>query len=242
MRMRILNLGLKKAIGMPFTYKQRFQEFLRELESSAIITSNLSPDQVAQLNKYVNNFVLCTPAMGFSSKLFAYQALELATNGLLGVGSGVPEDKKAQLSSALLSMLKYVGIEGDSAYHFQIETFKAAEIISSITGEVVEDVVTTPLGGVVKFVVFDGGTGYSDSIAGATGTGIAAAFESSEADGSVGGSVDIDLSSGSVVEKEYTTTAAGSGFYVGQIILLVDDGGATLTYDNVALAEVTEVA
>lgn len=240
--MRTLNLGLKKAIGMPFTYKQKLQEFLAELKSAPIVVANLTSEQQTQLGKYVDNFVLCTPAMGFSSKLYAYQSLELATNGLLSVSSGVSDEKKAQLSLALLSVLKYVGIEGEFDYHFQVETFKAAEILSSITGEVVEGTTPITLGGVVKFVVFDGGSGYSDSVEGDTGVGIASAFESSEDDGSVVGTVDIDLVSGSVVEKEYTTTTAGSGFYVGQIILLVDDGGGTLTYDSVALAEVTEVA
>lgn len=231
--MTITASELKRAIGMPFTYKQKFQSVLSSLKSSNLVKDTLSVGEYALLDKYITSFVLCTPAMSFSSKMYAYQALELATSGLLSASSGVDSSKKEILNTALLSMLKFVGIEGETDYHFQIETAKAAEIILDVIQE----------SGVVKFLVYDVGAGYLDSVAGDTGVDIAAAFESVDSgDNTIGGLVDIELSGGEVVEKEYTTTTTGSGFYVGQIIQIVDDGGSTLTQTDVALALVTEIS
>jgi hypothetical protein len=237
--MRTLNIGLKKAIGMPFTYKFKLQEFLTELKTSEAVVANLSAPQLSLLSTYTDNFIRCTPALGFSSKQYAYQALEVVVQAFLSGGSTVDAPTQVELSRGLLSVLKYVGIEGETDYHFQVETFKLAEIISSVTGEVVEADQSPATGSIVSFVVFDGGSGYS-----VDGTGISVGLESSETDESVMAIGEVDISGGKVVEKAYTISGGdGSGFSVGQIILIVDDGVDTeITYDNVALAEVISVA
>lgn len=238
--MRTLNIGLKKSIGMPFTFKHQLQEFLLELKTSPAVTDYLDADEEALLNKYVDNFVLCTPAMGYSSKQFAYQALEVATSGILSASSPVPAPDKLAINARMLSVLKRVGIEGEGDYIFQIEVFKLAELLSRITGEVVAGTVPSVLGAIHKFVVFDGGSGYFDVSGTLSDYGVA--LESSEDDDSVSALATVDIVSGVVTEAEYTIAGGdGSGFYVGQIVLVVDDGGGTLDYGVVALAEVTEI-
>ena len=238
--MRTLNIGLKKSIGMPFTFKYHLQEFLLELKTSPNVITYLSPDEVELLGKYIDNFILCTPAMGYSSKQFAYQALEIATKGILNISSPVPPEDKLLLNASMLSVLKRVGIEGETDFTFQIEVFKLAELLSRITGEVVEGTTPSVLGAISKFVVFDGGSGYFD-VSG-TLSDYSVELESSEDDNSVNASATVDVVSGVVTEAEYTISGgSGSGFYVGQIVLVVDDGGGSLDYDVVALAEVTEI-
>ena len=234
-----LNAGLKRSIGMPFTFKQRLQEFLIENSTSPAIQVNLTPDQQTAVAKYVNNFILCTPAMGYSSKLYAYQAFEIMADGILSGDSNASPESKALVSRLVLNVLRYVGLEGEGDYNFQFAIIKLADAISTITGEVVEGDLGAK-GGVVKLRVISGGVGYSDD--GDTDGNTPVAFTSSEVDDSVDGTVTVVLVDGVVTEQEYTATTGGSGFSVGQIVLLVDDGGETLTYDIVALAEVTQIA
>lgn len=239
--MEVLNKKLRRAIGITFSYKEFFAEFLEDLKTNAILTgminASINPDvDHSVLVKLVNDYSKCGPSMGFSAKKLAYSALEMVCTALAEDASTPSEDQTA-LSNQILNVARYVGIEGEEDYHFQVATYNLSETISRIIGETVPivPVQSTAFGGIVTFTVFDGGSGYVSD--GSTTLQLA----STEVDDSVNAEVTLNIVSGSVVLGEYASNVvndSGSGFYVGQVVTLEDTVNAL---DTPALAIVDSI-
>lgn len=224
--MAVLNTKLKRTIGMTFSFKQYLSEFLHDLSTNPTLTTAINDaPTMANLVKLANDFDKIGPAMGFSAKETAYEILNVTCSGLIA-WANTPAGDKTALNSQILNVTKYVGLEGENDFHFQVAVYNLSEVLSRILGEVVAIPAAT-LGGIGDFEVFDGGSGY---------TGTTAALMSTESDDSVDGEATVVLSSGSVVLDTYTATTPGSGFYVGQIIT-VEDGVS----DTPALAVVLTI-
>jgi hypothetical protein len=218
--MEVLSKKLRRVIGITFSYKEFFAEFLEDLKTNTQVVAILDPTQEANLATLIDRYNNCGPSMGFSTKKYAYESLELVCNALAEDAS-IPEADKSALSSGILDVARYVGIAGEEDYHFQVATYNLSETISRIIGETVPivPVQSTAFGGIVTFTVFDGGSGYTD------GVGTSLELASTEVDDSVNAEVTLDIVSGSVVLGEYASDVvdvAGSGFYVGQVVTVED--------------------
>ena len=230
---KILNTKLYRTIGMPFSYKQFYQEYLTELLDNTIILDSLDPTEEENLQKAVFKFIKCGPSMGFSAKQYAYEALDIAIRGL-GANNAVPAEDVTKLNNSLLNVIRYVGLEGEGDFNFQKAVFDTSEIISKIIGETTA-VLPSLLGAVLSIDLFDGGSGFT-----ASQTGLTLDFFSSESDDSTPGTVDVDTNgSGEVISGTYSVATGGDGFAVGQIILLDDPGNPSATP---ALAQVISVS
>lgn len=230
-----LNRKLKRTIGITFSYKEFFAEFLEDLRTNPQVVAILSPAQETLLDSLVFKYKTCGPSMGFSAKKFAYESLELVCNALAADAS-IPESDKSALSGGILDIARFVGIEGEEDYHFQVATYNLSETLSRILGETVPivPIESTAFGGIVTFTVFDGGSGYTD------GVGTALELTSTEVDDSEVATVELDIVGGSVELGEFTTLTQGSGFYVGQVVTLEDPSVNSL--DTPALAVVDSVS
>lgn len=234
--MEVLNKKLKRAIGITFSYKEFLLEFLEDVKTNAQIVEILDSSQEAKLLSLITKYSNCGPSMGFSTKQYAYESLELVCNALSEEAS-IPEADKTALSSGILNVARYIGIEGEEDYHFQVATYNLSETISRIIGETVPIVPVQPtaFGGIVTFTVFDGGSGYTN------GVETALELASTEVDDSINAEVTLDIVSGSVVLGEYdnnVVNVAGSGFYVGQIVTVEDPIN---TLDTPALAIIDSI-
>jgi hypothetical protein len=232
--MVVLNKKLKRSIGITFSYKEFFAEFLEDLRTNVQVIEILDSSQEAKLLSLITKYNNCGPSMGFSTKQYAYEALELVCNAL-SEDASIPEADKLALSSGVLNVARYVGITGEEDYHFQVATYNLSETISRIIGETVPivPVQSTAFGGIVTFTVFDGGSGYTN------GVETALELTSTEVDDSEVATVELDIVGGSVELGEFTTLTSGSGFYVGQIVTLEDPSVNGL--DTPALAIVDSI-
>jgi hypothetical protein len=232
---KVLNRKLKRTIGITFSYKEFFSEFLHDLETNPVVIESLSSAEEEAYSALVKKYDLSNPSMGFSTKQFAYEALEIVCKALVA-DSDIPADSKPALNRSLLDVARYVGLEGEEDFHFQVATYNLAEVVSRIVGEVVA-IPKLILGGIASFRVFEGGSGYTNGLAEEL------TLISTEIDDSDPAEVTLDIVGNKVVLGTYTTDDPGDGFFVGQIVTVEDLlGNVGDAYTTPALAVVETLA
>ena len=231
---KALNPKLKRTIGITFSYKEFFSEFLHDVATNQLIMGELSAPQQALIDLLVQKYDLVGPSMGFSAKQYAYEALEIACAALVG-SADVGSAQKALLTKGILDVARYVGLEGEGDFNFMVATYNLSEVIAGIIGESIP-IISPPFGGVASFRVFDGGSGYTN--------GLATEFTlvSTEPDDTDPAEVTLDVVGTSIVLGTYEADVAGDGFFVGQIVTVEDLlGNVGDAYDTPALAIVEAI-
>ena len=239
----ILNEGLSRTLGIEFEFKLRLQTLLTEFKDDPLVQAQAG--EAAAAATALTKFIKCGPSMGFEAKRNAYAVLEQVVLALQASAT-VPAADKTALTSELVNVTRFVGLEGEEDFHFMVATFNLCEVISGIVGEVETEVVedSAPEGGIVTVVLLDGGSGYTTngSTDGAdpysvllTGT--------EDADNGTGGKASVVLVDG-VITAINSITAVGSAYSVGDILTLEVDtavhGSGTL--GTQALVEVTAIS
>lgn len=240
----ILNQGLYRTLGIQFEYKIKFKEFLNEARTSPLVSSYTSGSNTAanRLALY-DSFVKAGPSMGFTAKKTAYGLLEYIC-AALNANADVQASDKTAINSLLVNVTRYTGLTGEEDFHFMVATFKLAEVISGIIGEVVP-APQAPTGGVATLLLQIEGSGYTTNGTTASGT-VSIKIESTETTNPAGyafGVATATLTAGKITAIGAITTA-GVGFKVGQIVTLnVNTAVSTgATQKTAALAKVVTVS
>ena len=239
----ILNEGLSRTLGIEFEFKLKLQTLLTEFKDNALVQAQAT--EAAAAATALTKFVKCGPSMGFEAKRNAYATLEQIVLALQANVS-VPTADKTALTSELVNVVRFVGLEGEEDFHFMVATFNICEIISGIVGEVESEVVegTAAEGGVLTITLIDGGSGYTDAPDGGT------TFHLVSTDDSGGGNGLATLDNGLSVVGGIVTAGgdtlgvpvAGADYSVGDIVIIALDAAGTLPAGATpALAEVTQL-
>jgi hypothetical protein len=124
------NLALSKKVGIEFEFKRTLIEYLQTVIANSLVVSyNVAGNTPALRTKAITNLGYLTAAMGFEYKSQAYRALKLIDDAILANGSVLTDDKNA--ITALVSLVsRYVGMEGDGDFHFDVAVYKLSEAIS----------------------------------------------------------------------------------------------------------------
>lgn len=238
----ILNQGLYRTLGIQFEYKIKLKEFLDEARTDSLVSSYSSGSNTAanRLALY-NSFVKAGPSMGFTAKKAAYGLLEYICRAL-AANADVPAANKTSINNLLVNVTRYVGIAGEEDFHFMVATFKLAEAISEIIGEVVP-APQAPIGGIVTLSLEKQGSGYTTDGTAASGT-VSIKIESTETTNPVGYAF-ATATSATIASGKLTVigpiATAGAGFKVGQIVVL-NVGTVGATQKTAALAKVLTVS
>ena len=128
--MAIRNLALYKKVGIEFEFKRTLIEYLQTvISNSNVVSYNVTGNTPTLRTRAITNLGYLTAAMGFEYKSQAYRALKLIDDAILANGSISQGDKDA--ISALTSLVsRYVGMEGDGDFHFDVAVYKLSEAIS----------------------------------------------------------------------------------------------------------------
>lgn len=240
----ILNQGLYRTLGIQFEYKIKFQEFLDEARTDALVSSYSSaPNTSANRLALYNDFVKAGPTMGFESKKAAYGLLEYICEAL-NANADVPAADKTAINNLLVDVTRFAGLTGDEDFHFMVATFNLAEVISAIVGEVVP-APQSPVGSLVTLTLEKQGSGYTTDGTATSGT-VSIKIESTETTNPAGyafGVATATLTAGKITAIGAITTTGG-GFKVGQIVALnVNTAVSTgATQKIAALAQVASVS
>jgi hypothetical protein len=240
----ILNQGLYRTLGIQFEYKIKFQEFLDEARTDALVSSYSSaPNTSANRLALYNNFVKAGPTMGFEAKKAAYGLLEYICEAL-NANADVPAADKTAINDLLVNVTRYTGLTGEEDFHFMVATFNLAEVISAIIAEVVP-APQSPVGSLVTLTLEKQGSGYTTDGTATSGS-VSIKIESTETTNPAGyafGVATATLTAGKITAIGAITTA-GSGFKVGQIVALnVNTAVSTgATQKTAALAKVVSVS
>ena len=240
----ILNQGLYRTLGIQFEYKIKFQEFLDEARTDALVSSYSSaPNTSANRLALYNDFVKAGPTMGFEAKKAAYGLLEYICEAL-NANADVPAADKTAINDLLVNVTRYTGLTGEEDFHFMVATFNLAEVISAIVAEVVP-APQSPVGSLVTLTLEKQGSGYTTDGTATSGT-VSIKIESTETTNPAGyafGVATATLTAGKVTTIGAITTAGG-GFKVGQIVALnVNTAVSTgATQKTAALAKVVSVS
>jgi len=241
----ILNEGLSRTLGIEFEFKLKLQTLLAEFQSNAIVAA--ANTEAAAALVALNKFNKTGPSMGFEAKRDAYACLEQIVLALQA-NANVPAADKTALTSELVNVTRFVGLEGEEDFHFMVATFNLCEVISGIIGEVETEVVedTAAEGGIVTITLLDGGSGYTNAGAGATNFSLVSTEDSGGGDGNAVASTGLSVVDGVVTATGgdvITVTAAGADYSVGDIVILALSNSGTLPAGATpALAEVTTLA
>lgn len=235
----ILNEGLSRTLGIEFEFKLKLQTLLGEYQAAPLVQAEAAEAAAALVA--LNKFIGCGPSMGFEAKRYAYGCLEQVVLALVASAT-VPAADKTALNDQLVNVTYYVGLEGEEDFHFMVAAFNLCEVISGILGETETAVVegTADEGGILTVLLLDGGSGYTTD--GTVDTAASAIFDldgTEDAGNGTGATADIELTGG-VVTSVTAVVAPGSGYSVGDILVL----GATApqTLDTPAIVEVTAIS
>ena len=239
----ILNEGLSRTLGIEFEFKLKLQTLLTEFKDDPLVQAQAG--EAAAAATALTKFIKCGPSMGFEAKRNAYACLEQIVLALQASVS-VPAADKTTLTSELVNVTRFVGLEGEEDFHFMVATFNLCEVISGIVGEVETEVVegSAPEGGIVTVTLLDGGSGYTTdgTTDGADPYSVLLAG-TEDANNGTNGKASVVLVGG-VITAINSITAAGSAYSVGDILTLEVDtavhGSGTLGTE--ALVEVTAIS
>ena len=239
----ILNEGLSRTLGIEFEFKLKLQTLLTEFKDDPLVQAQAG--EAAAAATALTKFIKCGPSMGFEAKRNAYAVLEQVVLALQA-STTVPAADKTSLTSELVNVTRFVGLEGEEDFHFMVATFNLCEVISGIVGEVETEVVedSAPEGGIVTVTLLDGGSGYTTdgTTDGADPYSVLLAG-TEDADNGTGGKASVVLAGG-IITGINSVTAAGSAYSVGDILTLEVDtavhGSGTL--GTQALVEVTAIS
>ena len=209
------------------------------------MTREQSQAEAAAAATALTKFIKCGPSMGFEAKRNAYAVLEQIVLALQA-STAVPAADKTALTTELVNVTRFVGLEGEEDFHFMVATFNLCELVSGIVGEVETEVVegTAAEGGIVTVTLLDGGSGYTTDGADEDEDPYSVLLTGTEdADNGTGGKASVVIVGG-VITTINSITAAGSAYSVGDILTLEVDtavhGSGTL--GTQALVEVTAIS
>jgi len=212
---------LKRLVGIEFEFKRELQTFLADaLTNKLVLEYNTGSNTPASRTSLKDKFVLCTPAMGFEAKKFAYGTLELIVDALVN-NPDVPSAYVSRLNDQLVNVTRYVGIAGEGDFHFMVAVYNLSVVLAEILDNV------TPVGPILTLTLDDGGTGYT--IDGADGDEAGVVFLATLA---LGDQTDPNQYASAVVEATIAggvitgLTAivdGGDGFAVGDVVSLEID-------------------
>jgi hypothetical protein len=239
----ILNEGLSRTLGIEFEFKLKLQTLLTEFKDDPLVQAQAG--EAAAAATALTKFIKCGPSMGFEAKRNAYAVLEQVVLALQA-SAAVPAADKTALTTELVNVTRFVGLEGEEDFHFMVATFNLCEVISGIVGEVETEVVegTAAEGGILTITLIDGGSGYTNAADGATTFFLVSTEDSGGGDGNA------NLDNGlSVVDGVVTASGdnlgvpvPGANYSVGDIVIIALDAVGTLPAGSTpALAEVTQL-
>ena len=239
----ILNEGLSRTLGIEFEFKLKLQTLLTEFKDAPLVQAQAG--EAAAAATALTKFITIGPSMGFEAKRNAYACLEQIVLALQASAS-VPAADQTALTSELVNVTRYVGLEGEEDFHFMVATFNLCEVISGIVGETETEVVdgSAPEGGVLTISLLDGGSGYTDAADGSTTFFLVSTEDSGGGDGNA------SLSAGLSVVGGVVTAAAdplgvptpGAAYSVGDIVVVALDAAGTIPAGATpALAEVVDL-
>jgi hypothetical protein len=234
----ILNEGLSRTLGIEFEFKLKLQTLLAEYQGAPLVQAEAAEAAAALVA--LNKFIGCGPSMGFEAKRFAYGAFEQII-AALQASATVPAADKTALTSELVNVTRYVGLEGEEDFHFMVAAFNLCELISGIIGETETEVVegVAAIGAIAAVVLLDGGSDYTTDGTVDTAPSVIYNLEGTEDAGNgTGATADVAIASG--VVTSITTASGGSGYSVGDILVLGVSGAQTL--GTPAIVEVTAIS
>lgn len=239
----ILNEGLSRTLGIEFEFKLKLQTLLTEFKDDPIVQAETTEATAAAAA--LTKFIKCGASMGFEAKRNAYACLEQIVTALKN-SSSVPASDDTALTSELVNVTRFVGMEGEEDFHFMVATFNLCELISGIVGEVVTEVVeeTAATGGITTLVLLDGGSDYTVDGTDEDEDPYSVLLSGTEDTGNgTGGKASVVLVAG-VITAINSITDGGSGYSVGDILTLEVDTGVHASGDlgTQALVEVTAVS
>ena len=248
----ILNEGLSRTLGIEFEFKLRLQTLLAEFKDDPLVryvngASGTETAQYAAAGTALTKFIKCGPSMGFEAKLNAYAVLEQVVTALKNSGK-VPAADDTALTSELVNVTRFVGLEGEEDFHFMVAVFNLCEKVSGVVGEVETEVNegVAATGGITTIVLLDGGSGYTVDGSDEDEAAYKVLLSGTEDTGNgTGGKATVVLEGG-IITGVTSVDTAGSGYSVGDILVLAVDTGASGqgsgTLDTEALVEVTAVS
>ena len=246
----ILNEGLSRTLGIEFEFKLRLQTLLAEFKDDPLVryangVSGTETAQYAAAGTALTKFIKCGPSMGFEAKRNAYAVLEQVVTALKNSGK-VPAADDTALTSELVNVTRFVGLEGEEDFHFMVAVFNLCEKVSGVVGEVETEVNegVASTGGITTIVLLDGGSGYTVDGTDEDEASYKVLLSGTEDTGNgTGGKATVVLAAG-VITGVTSVDTAGSGYSVGDILTLEVDTGvhASGTLDTQALVEVTAVS
>lgn len=248
----ILNEGLSRTLGIEFEFKLRLQTLLTEFKDDPLVryangVSGTETAQYAAAGTALTKFVKCGPSMGFEGKRNAYAVLEEVVTALKNSGK-VPAADDTALTSELVNVTRFVGLEGEEDFHFMVAVFNLCEKVSGVVGEVDTEVNegVAATGGITTIVLLDGGSGYTVDGTDEDEAAYKVLLSGTEDDGNgTGGKATVVLAAG-VITGITSVDTAGTNYSVGDILTLEVDttasGQGSGTLDTQALVEVTAVS
>ena len=248
----ILNEGLSRTLGIEFEFKLRLQTLLAEFKDDPLVryvngASGTETAQYAAAGTALTKFIKCGPSMGFEAKRNAYAVLEQVVTALKNSGK-VPAADDTALTSELVNVTRFVGLEGEEDFHFMVAVFNLCEKVSGVVGEVETEVNegVAATGGITTIVLLDGGSGYTVDGSDEDEAAYKVLLSGTEDTGNgTGGKATVVLEGG-IITGVTSVDTAGSGYSVGDILTLEVDTGASGqgsgTLDTQALVEVTAVS
>lgn len=248
----ILNEGLSRTLGIEFEFKLRLQTLLTEFKDDPLVryvngASGTETAQYAAAAAALTKFIKCGASMGFEAKRNAYAVLEEVVTALKNSGK-VPAADDTALTSELVNVTRFVGLEGEEDFHFMVAVFNLCEKVSGVVGEVETEVNegVAATGGITTIVLLDGGSGYTVDGSDGDEAAYKVLLSGTEDTGNgTGGKATVVLESG-IITGITSVDTAGSGYSVGDILVLEVDTGASGqgsgTLDTEALVEVTAVS
>ena len=238
-----VNEGISRTLGIEFEFKLKLQTLLAEFQSNAIVAA--AATEAAAALVALNRFNKTGPSMGFEAKRDAYACLEQIVLALQA-NTNVPTTDKTALTSELVNVTRFVGLEGEEDFHFMVATFNLCEVISGIVGEVETEVVedSAPEGGVLGISLLDGGSGYTNAADGGTTFFLVSTEDSGGGDGNASLSVGLSVVGGVVTAATdpVGVTVPGAAYSVGDIVVVALDAAGTIPAGATpALAEVVDL-
>jgi hypothetical protein len=240
----ILNEGLSRTLGIEFEFKLKLQTLLTEFKDNPIVQAETT--QATAAATALTKFIKCGPSMGFETKRNAYACLEQIVTALKN-SSSVPATDDTALTSELVNVTKFVGLEGEEDFHFMVAVFNLCELISGVVGEVETEVVegVAPEGGVVTITLIDGGSGYTDAADGTVNYFLFSTEDTGGGDGNASVTSGLSVVGGIFAEigtEDIGVTVPGADYSVGDIVIVALDNSGTIPAGATpALAEVTKL-
>lgn len=205
--------GLKRLIGLEFQYKLKLEGVLEDLLDAAPISAYDSGSNTpAARTALLVNYQGCAPALGFSSKQFAYGVLELAIDALMNTPLAPSLPSVAPLVNAkMLQVSREVGTEGEGDFHFMVAVDQVLELLNQYVDGI---------GPILAVILGVGGSGYTTDGSTDTATGVVFRASLDLADrpdpASYVQAVVVGNISSGVVTTITSITTPGDGFAIGR--------------------------